>query len=96
MKREKDYASGSLAMTVHVTVEKDDFDIWHAYSDDVFGLDLCGRVKEKLVEAIPKAIEFLYRENHHTEVSVQRLCDIKQFPRTVVVEDEFLLLRKAA
>lgn len=86
-----EYSSGTVAMTVSVTVERDGFDIWHAYSADVFGLELCGRDKEKVVDAIPAAIEFLYRENHQVDVSVRRLCDVRQFPRRFIRDDEFLL-----
>ena len=85
------HVSSPIAMTVSVTVEKDESDIWHAHSKDVFGLELCGREKESVVTAIPEAIKFLYRENHAIDVSVRRLCDIRQFPRPVMVDDEFLL-----
>ena len=91
MKPEPEYVSGSVAMTVHVKVEKDEFDIWHAHSEDVFGLELGGRDRQKVVDAIPEAIKFLYRENHNVEVSVRRLCDVHAFPTPVVVDDEFLL-----
>lgn len=94
MKPEPDYVSGSMAMTVRVAVsiEKDEFDIWHAHSEDVFGLELGGRDRQKVVDAIPEAIKFLYRENYNVEVSVKRLCDIHEFPtRRVEIDNEFLL-----
>lgn len=84
--------NGSIATTVSVEVEVDGFDIWHAHSKDVFGLELCARDREKVIEAIPEAIKFLYRENHGVEVSVRRLCRAKEFPaRSVVVDDRYLL-----
>ena len=86
-----DKVLSQIATTVHVTVEKDAHARWHAHSRDVFGLELCGRYRDEVVNAIPEAIQFLFKENHDIEVSVRRLCDVTKFPRPVVVEDEFLL-----
>lgn len=83
--------NGAIATTVSVTVEEDDFAIWHAHSTDVFGLELCGQDREDVIDAIPGAIKFLYRENHQVEVTVRRLCDVKRFPSRTEVDDRFLL-----
>jgi hypothetical protein len=53
-----------------IRLDERDGDI-HAYSDDVPGLNICGRDRDEVLEDVVGAIKFLYKEVAGIDVDVE-------------------------
>lgn len=80
----------SVVTTVKVYVATEG-SLHYAWSDDVRGMNLASRSREKLEERIPKAIKKLYRLNHGIDVSVFPLSPRECFPTPVRFPDRFVI-----
>ena len=85
-----------VTTTVHVKLDQDADGIWYASSDDVFGLNLCGRNRNAVLRDIPAALELLYRENRGVNVLVKELSDPTVFPRPKPMSDQYVLEARPA
>lgn len=80
----------SVVTTVMVHVATEGL-LHYAWSDDVQGMNLASRSREKLEERIPKAIKKLYRLNRGVDVSVLPLSPAASFPSPVRFPDRFVI-----
>lgn len=84
----------SVVTTVRVHVATEGL-LHYAWSDDVRGMNLVSRSREKLEERIPKAIKKLYRLNHGVDVSVLPLSPTASFPNPIRFPDRFVISAEA-
>lgn len=75
-----------------VTVEiRRDGDLYHAFSDDVFGLYLTGRSQESLERDVSTACKYLFRKNRKVEIQVSPVSERKTFPDPVFVPGKYAI-----
>ena len=83
-------ANSGAGTVVWVRLGRED-DFYFAWSPDVPGLHLCGTDRDALIQDIPAALAFLFRENSGVSVSVQPYAPVTEFPRPSETDDRFVV-----
>ena len=71
-----------------VKVFEDRLGCWYATSDDISGLNLCGRDRSAVERDIPRLIRILYKENFGLDIDVKTYVDPSEFPHFSETRDD--------
>jgi predicted RNase H-like HicB family nuclease len=70
--------------------------IWHASSNDLPGLHVCGDSIEKTCERVIKAIKAIFKHSKKLDVEVVPASDMNAFPEVKMPCEQFVIQQRLA